>query len=92
MALSKSDQKFYEEKLGIKTIYYLFGWTAGIGALMWPSLIYLEDWSNGQTSHWSLNVACNLGIMGFLLGCVVAVVLYLAFKFLLSMGWLPSRS
>jgi hypothetical protein len=91
MALSKRDQAFYEEKLGWKSFGYLFAATAIIGAIMWPLLIYLQDWSAGQTSKWSLNVVYDLAVMGFLLGTVVAVLMYLAFKFLLSMGWLPAR-
>jgi hypothetical protein len=91
MALSKQDQAFYEEKLSWKSVGYLFGATTVIGAVMWPLLIYLQDWSMGQTSQWSANVVYDLAVMGFLLGSVVAVVMYLAFKFLLSMGWLPSR-
>ncbi|HEY0258168.1 MAG TPA: hypothetical protein VGC39_12040 [Candidatus Methylacidiphilales bacterium] len=91
MALSKHDQDFYEEKLGLKSFGFLFAATAVIGAVMWPGLLYLQDWSIGQTSSWSFNVAYNLAVMGFLLGTVVAVLMFLAFKFLLSMGWLPSR-
>ena len=62
-----------------------------VGAIAWPGLIYLQDLSIGQTSQWTFNVAWDLAVMGFLLGSVVAVVLYLFFKFLLEMGWLPSR-
>ena len=91
MALSKKDQAFYEEKLGWKSFGYLFGATTVIGAVMWPVLLYVQDWSSGDTSKWSSNVACDLAVMGFLLGTVVSVVMYLAFKFLLTMGWLPSR-
>jgi hypothetical protein len=91
MALSKKDQAFYEEKLGWKSFGFMLGATALIGAVMWPTLLYLQDWSIGQTSTWSVNVAYNLAVMGFLLGTVVSVVMYLGFKFLLSMGWLPSR-
>jgi ABC-type antimicrobial peptide transport system permease subunit len=91
MALSKQDKQFYEEKLSYKSIGYLFGATTFIGAVMWPLLLYFQDWSSGQTNLWSINVAFNLAVIGFLLGCVVAVVMYLAFKFLLEMGWLPSR-
>ena len=91
MALSKQDQAFYEEKLGWKSFGFLLLVTDIIGAIMWPSLLYLEDWSNGTTSKWSINVAYNLAAMGFLLGTVVAVLMYLIFKFFLSMGWLPSR-
>jgi hypothetical protein len=91
MALSKQDQAFYEEKLNYKSIGYLFGATTILGAIMWPLLLYIQDWSAGQTSMWSANVVYKLAVIGFLLGSVVAVVMYLAFKFLLQMGWLPSR-
>jgi hypothetical protein len=91
MALSKQDQAFYEKKLGWKSFGYMFAATAIIGAVMWPVLLYFQDWSAGQTSKWSVNVVYDLAVMGFLLGCVVAVIMYLGFKFLLSMGWLPSR-
>jgi hypothetical protein len=91
MALSKRDQEFYEEKLNYKSIGYLFGSTTILGAIVWPSFLYLQDWSMGQTSKWTMNVVWNLAVMGFLLGSVVAVVMYLAFKFLLQMGWLPPR-
>jgi hypothetical protein len=91
MALSKRDQEFYEEKLNYKSIGYLFGATTLLGAISWPLLLFLQDWSIGQTGLWSMKVVWNLAVMGFLLGSVVAVVMYLAFKFLLQMGWLPSR-
>ena len=91
MALSKQDQAFYEEKLNYKSIGYLFGATTLIGAIMCPLLLFIQDWSVGQTSKWSANVVYDLAVMGFLLGTVVAVVMYLGFKFLLAMGWLPSR-
>ncbi len=91
MALSKKDQAFYAEKLNYKSIGYLFGATTIVGAISWPALIYLQDWSMGDTSKWSLNVVYNLAVMGFLLGSVVAVLMYLSFKALLEFGWLPSR-
>ena len=91
MALSKQDQAFYEEKLSYRSLYYLFGATSFIGAIMWPTLLYLQDWSSGQVALWSVNVFFRLAVIGFLLGIVVAVVMSLAFKFLLAMGWLPSR-
>jgi hypothetical protein len=90
MALSKKDQAFYEEKLGWKSFGYLFAATTIIGAVMWPLLLYVQDWSSGNTSKWSSNVVCDLAIMGFLLGTVVAAIMYLLFKFFLTMGWLPS--
>ncbi len=91
MALSKQDQEFYEEKLNYKSIGYLFGATTLVGAVTCPVLMYVQDWSAGDTSKWSFNVAYKLAVMGFLLGSVVAVIMYLAFKCLLQMGWLPSR-
>jgi hypothetical protein len=91
MALSPQDKSFYEEKLSFKSIGSLFGLTTVIGGIMWPSLIYLQDLSVGQTGKWTFNVAFDLFVMGFLLGSVVATVMYLVFKFLLEMGWLPAR-
>jgi hypothetical protein len=91
MALSKQDKLFYEEKMGWKSFGRLFVATVVLGAVAWPLLYFVQDWSNGQTDKWSATVVQNLAIMGFLLGTVVSVVMYLAFKFLLEMGWLPSR-
>ncbi len=91
MRLSKQDHEFYEEKLSLKSFSYLFLATTGIGAIIMPVMLYIQDAMIGQTSKWSLNVVINLAIEGFLVGCLVAVVMYLAFKFLLEMGWLPSR-
>ena len=91
MALSKADQAFYEEKLSFKSIGYLFGATTVVGAVAFPLVTYLGDLSRGDTSKWSSAVVSNLAVMGFMLGSVVAVVMYLSFKFLLEMGWLPSR-
>ena len=91
MALSKQDQAFYEEKLSYKSIGYLFGATCLVGTIIWPALLYIQDMSIGQTKSWTANTVWDLAIMGFLLGSVVAFVLYMTFKFLLAMGWLPSR-
>jgi hypothetical protein len=91
MALSKKDQEFYEEKLNIKSTGYLFLYTTVVGAVVVPAALYLQDVSTGNTSKWSLDVVLKLAEEGFMLGCIVAVVMYLAFKFLLQMGWLPSR-
>jgi hypothetical protein len=91
MALSKQDQLFYEEKLGWKAFGFLFVATVLLGAILCPIILYFQDWSIGQTSNWTANMVFNLSVMGFLLGSVVAVVMYLAVKFLRSMGWLPSR-
>lgn len=91
MALSKRDQEFYEEKLSLKSTGYLFLYTTLVGAVAFPGVLYLQDASAGQTSKWSLNLVLALASEGFMLGCVVGVVMYLAFKFLLQMGWLPSR-
>ena len=91
MALSKQDQALYEEKLGLKTFSYLFGATVTIGAVMWPLLLYIQDLSSGLASQWTFSVAVDWCMIGFMIGSLVAVAMYLAFKFLLSMGWLPSR-
>ena len=78
-------------KLGWKSFGILFSATVVIGAIAWPLVIYLQDWSNGQTEKWNGTVVSNLAVMGFMLGTVVSVLMYLAFKFLLEMEWLPSR-
>jgi hypothetical protein len=91
MALSKQDQEFYEEKLGWKSFGLLVLVTALFGALMWPSLWFLQDWSAGRAGQWSSSIVYDLAIMGLMLGSATAVFMYLGFKFFLSMGWLPSR-
>ena len=91
MALSAQDKAFYEEKLSMKNLYYLMGATIAMGGVMWPLLLYIQDVSDGVAARWTLNVALDWSIIGMLLGSVVGVLMYLAFKFLLSMEWLPSR-
>jgi hypothetical protein len=91
MALSKNDRAFYEEKLGYKTIGYLFGATMLIGGVMWPLLLFIQDWTTGLAGRWTFNVAFDWSMIGLMLGAVVAAVMFLLFKFLLAMGWLPSR-
>jgi hypothetical protein len=91
MALSKKDQEFYEEKLSLKSAGYMLLYTAIVGAIGVPVALYLQDLAVGTTGKWSLVVAMNLAEMGFMLGIVVAVIMYLGFKLLLQLGWLPSR-
>jgi uncharacterized membrane protein len=91
MALSKKDQEFYEEKLSTKSVGYLFLYTALVGAITVPVGLYLQDSASGTTSKWSFHMVTTLAVEGVMLGCVVAVIMYLAFKFLLQLGWLPSR-
>ena len=91
MALSKEDQAFYEKKLGLNTFGYLFGATVLIGGIMWPLLLYIQDSSSGLASQWTLSVAFDWSMIGLMVGSIVGIFMYLFFKFLLSMGWLPSR-
>ena len=91
MPLSKRDQEFYEEKLSIKSTGYLFLATCGVGAIMVPVALYIQDAMAGQASTWTMKIVLNLVVVGVMLGCLVAVIMYLGFKFLLQMGWLPSR-
>jgi dipeptide/tripeptide permease len=91
MALSKKDQEFYEDKLSVKSAGFLFLYTMLAGAIAMPALIYLLDSQTGGTRTWSFRVVFTLAEEGLMLGCVVAVIMYLAFKALLQMGWLPSR-
>jgi hypothetical protein len=91
MALSKKDQAFYEEKLSLKMAGYLLLYTALVGTIGVPAALYLLDVQAGTTSKWSFNQVAALAEMGMMLGCVVGVIMYLAFKLLLQLGWLPSR-
>ena len=91
MALSPQDRAFYEEKLGWTGFLYLLGATVIVGAIIWPVLLYLQDYSAGQTSKWSFSVVRNLAISGMLLGCVVSLVMFFLARFYLWLGWLPRR-
>jgi hypothetical protein len=91
MALSKQDRNFYQEKLGWKSFGVLFTTTVIVGAVMTPIMIFMLDWSQGQAGKWSISMAIDVSMIGFCLGVIMAVILYFFFKFLLSMGWLPSR-
>ena len=91
MALSKKDQEFYEDKLSLKWAGYMLLSTAIVGAIGVPVALYLQDLAAGTTNTWSTRVVANLAEMGFMLGIVVAVIMYLGFKLLLQLGWLPAR-
>ncbi len=91
MALSKRDQEFYEQKLSFKSTGFLFLYTTLVGAVGFPGVLYMQDSAAGQTSLWTMKMVWALAAEGFMLGCIVGVAMYLAFKFLLEMGWLPSR-
>ncbi len=92
MPLSKEDRRFYEGKLGYRAFSILLLATAGVGMIAVPIVLYMQDSSLGNTTKWNANLVFNLMVFGFLLGSIVSVMMYLGFKFLLSMGWLPSRS
>jgi len=91
MALSPQDKAFYQEKLGWKSFGYLLAVTVIIGAIAWPLLAFIQDWSDGNTSKWNANQVFDLMVFGSLLGMVVSAVMYLIFKFFLEMEWLPKR-
>ncbi len=91
MALSKKDQEFYEEKLSLKSAGYLFLYTMLLGAVAVPAAIYMLDASSGNTSNWTFRMVVQLSEEGVMFGCIVAIVMFLLFKFLLQMGWLPPR-
>jgi len=91
MALSPQDKAYYEEKLALNSFGYFFGATVLIGAIAWPLVFYIQDWSIGQTDKWDSTVVSHLAIMGGLLGSVISVIMYLIFKFFLEIGWLPKR-
>ncbi len=75
----------------MKSLGYLFGATTLMGAIGWPVLFFVQDAANGLAGRWTVMIALSWSAIGFMLGAVVAVFMYLGFKFLLEMGWLPSR-
>jgi len=91
MALSPQDKTFYAEKMGWKSFGILLIATVVLGAIACPLLLYLQDWSAGDTSKWTGDMVTKLATIGFLLGMVVSTVMYLLFKFFLEMEWLPKR-
>jgi len=91
MALTPQDQDYYEEKLGIKGFIPFFAATVFIGSVMWPLLTFMMDWQAGTTSKWSGKVVADMIIIGFMIGSIVSVVMNFFLRFLLWMGWLPSR-
>jgi hypothetical protein len=91
MALSKKDQEFYEEKLSLKMAGYLILYTALLGAVAVPTALYILDFAAGTTGGWSFSRVTAVAEVGAMFGCIIAVVMYLAFKLLLQVGWLPSR-
>jgi len=91
MALSPQDRAFYEEKLGWTGFIYLLISTAIMGAIIWPVLLYAQDYSAGQTGKWTFSVVRNLAFIGMMLGCIVSIVMFLLARLYLWMGWLPRR-
>lgn len=91
MALSAADKEFYEEKLSIKGMYWLVGATMIGGSIAWPVLLYIQDSQNGLAQVWNFSIATKWSMIGLMVGSMVGVFMYLFFKFLLAMEWLPSR-
>lgn len=91
MALSPQDKAFYEQKLSMGSFGPVAGATIAVGAIVWPAMLFVMDWSNGHADKWTSSIAFSLCMMGLMLGSVVSVIMYLGFKFLLEMGWLPAR-
>jgi hypothetical protein len=91
MALSPQDRAFYEEKLNWKSFFYLLASTVGIGTVIWPLMLFVQDWSAGLAADWTVQRALGLSFDGFMFGLVVSAIMYLLFRFFLWMGWLPSR-
>jgi hypothetical protein len=91
MALTPEDRAFYEEKLGLKGLLYLLIATVLVGAIAWPLLFYVQDYSTGQTSKWSFLVVRDFAFTGAMFGSILAAIMFAAARFYLWMGWLPRR-
>ncbi len=91
MALSPQDRAFYEEKLGWKGFLYLLLATVIMGAVIWPLLLYLQDYSAGLAGKWNFAIVRDISLSGMMLACVVSFVMYALARFYLWMGWLPRR-
>jgi len=92
MALSPQDQKYYEEKLSLRSFSYVFGVMLIIGSISCPLLLYLQDYSAGLAGKWTGQIVFQMSLVGFVLGAVSGTLMYLTFRILLEMGWLPSRN
>jgi hypothetical protein len=91
MALSAQDKAFYEEKLALNSYGYIFGFTVLIGVIGWPLLFFIQDAMLGLGSRWTASIVFDYSVIGGLLGSVVGIAMYLFFKMLLELGWLPKR-
>jgi hypothetical protein len=91
MALTPQDHDYYEDKLTVMGFLPFFLTTVLIGTIALPLLAYMMDWSSGSTSSWSGRVVANLMTIGFMLGTILSIIMNFVFRFLLWMGWLPSR-
>ena len=91
MALSPQDRAYYEEKLNWKGALYLFGVTIAIGAVVWPLLLYLQDWQTPRESLWTQKIVLETSMNGAALGLLVSGIMYTVFRVMLSQGWMPKR-
>ena len=91
MALTPQDRAYYESRLGWKGGLYLLGVTVIMGGVLWPTLLFLQDYFNGVKTPWSWALAFALALSGMGLGVVVSMMMYLLARFYLWMGWLPRR-
>jgi hypothetical protein len=91
MALSKKDKEFWEAKLSLKMAGYLMLYTSLLGTIAVPTALYIQDAALGHTEKWSFDVVMKDAEVGLMFGVMIAIVMYLAFKLLLQIGWLPSR-
>jgi hypothetical protein len=91
MALSPQDHTYWEDKLTVMGFLPFFLTTTLIGAIAFPVMLFLMDWSSGSIANWSTHVVVNLMTIGFMFGTILSILMNFIFRFLLWMGWLPSR-
>jgi hypothetical protein len=91
MALSPQDRAFYDAKLNWHGFLYLLAATMIFGAIAWPGILYVQDYSSGAAGHWNFTVVRNLALCGLMMGCAMSVIMFFLARFYLWMGWLPRR-
>jgi hypothetical protein len=91
MALSPQDQAYWKEKLGWKGFGFLLASTMIIGCVIWPLLLFVQDWLRGHAGDWAWSDGLDIAKGNFSLALLVTVIMWFFGWFFYWMRWLPSR-